>query len=322
MVERLNGIEKVRGSTPLISTNKKTSQTYHFVKSGTIVLGLPKGSLQESTFALFKRAGFDVSCSSRSYIPSINDDEIACRLLRPQEMSRYVELGLLDAGICGYDWVYENGSDVREICELNYSKSTANPVRWVLAVPNDSKIKTVKDLEGKRISTEAIGLTKRYLKKHGVKADVEFSWGATEVKAPELVDAIVDLTETGSSLRANNLRIVDTILVSTTRFIANKDSWKSPAKRRKLEQLQMLLTGALEARRRVLLKCNAPSKSLDKVTSIMPSLHAPTVNALHGGDWFAVESVVEEGLVRDLIPRLIAAGATGIIELPLNKIIY
>ena len=177
-----------------------------------IVLGLPKGSLQESTFALFKRAGFNVSCSSRSYIPSIDDPEIKCRLLRPQEMSRYVELGLLDAGICGFDWVYENGSDVQEICELNYSKATSNPVRWVLAVPNDSPIKTVKDLEGKRISTEAIGLTKRYLAANGVNADVEFSWGATEVKAPELVDAIVDLTETGSSLRANNLRIVDTIL--------------------------------------------------------------------------------------------------------------
>ncbi|MBR7180176.1 MAG: ATP phosphoribosyltransferase [Kiritimatiellae bacterium] len=291
-------------------------------KKSSIVLGLPKGSLQESTFALFKRAGFDVSCSSRSYIPSINDDEIKCRLLRPQEMSRYVELGLLDAGICGYDWIYENGSDVHEICELNYSKATSNPVRWVLAVPNDSKIKTVKDLAGKRISTEAIGLTKRYLKQHGVKADVEFSWGATEVKAPELVDAIVDLTETGSSLRANNLRIVDTILVSTTRFIANKASWKNAAKRRKLEQLKMLLTGALEARRLVLLKCNAPSKSLGKVVAAMPALHAPTVNALHGGDWFAVESVVEEKLVRDLIPALTAAGATGIIELPLNKVIF
>jgi ATP phosphoribosyltransferase len=287
-----------------------------------IVLGLPKGSLQESTFALFKRAGFNVSCSSRSYTPSIDDDEIKCRLLRPQEMSRYVELGLLDAGICGYDWVYENGSDVQEICELSYSKATSNPVRWVLAVPNDSKIKTVKDLNGKRISTEAIGLVKRYLKKHGVKADVEFSWGATEVKAPELVDAIVDLTETGSSLRANNLRIVDTILTSTTRFIANKKSWKNAAKRAKLEQLKMLLTGALEAQRRVLLKCNAPSKTLDKIVKVMPALHAPTVNKLSGGDWFAVESVVEEKLVRDLIPQLTKNGATGIIELPLNKIIF
>ena len=288
----------------------------------SIVLGLPKGSLQDSTFALFKRAGFNVACSSRSYTPTIDDEEIKCRLLRPQEMSRYVELGLLDAGICGYDWVYENGSDVHEICELNYSKATSNPVRWVLAVPNDSKIKSVKDLRGKRISTEAVGLVKRYLKKNNVKADVEFSWGATEVKAPELVDAIVDLTETGSSLRANNLRIVDTILVSTTRFIANKASWRNKAKRAKLEQLRTLLTGALEAQRRVLLKCNAPKTSLNRVVKAMPALHAPTVNALHGGDWYAVESVVEERKVRDLIPALQSAGATGIIELPLNKIIF
>ena len=287
-----------------------------------IVLGLPKGSLQESTFALFKRAGFTVTCSSRSYIPSIDDPEIKCRLLRPQEMSRYVELGLLDAGICGYDWVYENGSDVQEVCELNYSKATSNPVRWVLAVPNDSKIKSVKDLAGKRISSEAVGLVKRYLKQNGVKADVEFSWGATEVKAPELVDAIVDLTETGSSLRANNLRIVDTILTSTTRFIANKKAWKNRAKRAKLEQLKMLLTGALEAQKRVLLKLNAPAKKLDKVTAALPALHAPTVNKLNDPDWFAVESVVEERLVRDLIPVLRAAGATGIIELPLNKVIF
>ncbi len=287
-----------------------------------IVLGLPKGSLQESTFALFKRAGFNVSCSSRSYIPSIDDEDIKCRLLRPQEMSRYVELGLLDAGICGFDWVYENGSDVHEVCELNYSKATSNPVRWVLAVPNDSRIKTVKDLNGKRISTEAIGLTKRYLKEHGVKADVEFSWGATEVKAPELVDAIVDLTETGSSLRANNLRIVDTILTSTTRLIANRKSWRNAAKRAKLEQLKMLLTGALEAQRQVLLKCNAPAKSLAKVVKVLPALHAPTVNRLNDPEWHAIETVVEERKVRDLIPDLIKAGATGIIEVPLNKIIF
>ena len=287
-----------------------------------IVLGLPKGSLQESTFALFKRAGFTVTCSSRSYVPSIDDDEIKCRLLRPQEMSRYVELGLLDAGICGYDWVYENGSDVHEVCELNYSKATSNPVRWVLAVPNDSRIRTVKDLKGKRIATEAVGLVKRYLKKNGGKADVEFSWGATEVKAPELVDAIVDLTETGSSLRANNLRIVDTILTSTTRLIANRKSWKNAAKRAKLEQLRMLLTGALEAQRRVLLKCNAPAKSLAAVVKALPALHAPTVNKLNDEAWFAVESVVEERKVRDLIPALTRSGATGIIELPLNKIIF
>ena len=287
-----------------------------------IVLGLPKGSLQESTFALFKRAGFTVTCSSRSYIPSIDDPEIKCRLLRPQDMSRYVELGLLDAGICGYDWVYENGSDVQEVCELNYSKATSNPVRWVLAVPNDSKIKSVKDLAGKRISSEAVGLVKRYLKQNGVKADVEFSWGATEVKAPELVDAIVDLTETGSSLRANNLRIVDTILTSTTRFIANKKAWKVKAKREKLEQLKMLLLGALDAQKRVLIKLNAPAKKLEKVTAALPALHAPTVNKLNDPEWFAVESVVEERLVRDLIPVLRAAGATGIIELPLNKVIF
>ena len=287
-----------------------------------IVLGLPKGSLQESTFALFKRAGFNVSCSSRSYIPSIDDPEIKCRLLRPQEMSRYVELGLLDAGICGYDWVYENGSDVQEVCELSYSKATSNPVRWVLAVPNDSKIKTVKDLNGKRISTEAVGLTKRYLKKNGVKADVEFSWGATEVKAPELVDAIVDLTETGSSLRANNLRIVDTILTSTTHMIANRKAWKSAAKRAKIEQLKMLLLGALDAQKRVLLKLNAPAKNLAKIVKALPALHAPTVNKLNDPDWFAVETVVEERLVRDLIPPLRAAGATGIIELQLNKVIF
>ena len=287
-----------------------------------IVLGLPKGSLQESTFALFKRAGFNVSCSSRSYYPSIDDEEIKCRLLRPQEMSRYVELGLLDAGICGYDWVYENGSDVVDVCELNYSKATSNPVRWVLAVPNDSKIKTVKDLKGKRISTEALGIVNRYLKANGVKANVEFSWGATEVKAPELVDAIVDLTETGSSLRANNLRIVDTILTSTTRFIANRKSWKNAAKRAKLEQLKMLLTGALEAQRRVLLKCNAPAKTLDKIVKVLPALHAPTVNKLNDANWYAVESVVEEKKVRDLIPQLTKNGATGIIELPLNKIIF
>ncbi|MBO4286630.1 MAG: ATP phosphoribosyltransferase [Kiritimatiellae bacterium] len=288
----------------------------------SIILGLPKGSLQESTFALFKRAGFSLACSSRSYIPSIDDPEIKCRLLRPQEMSRYVELGLLDAGICGYDWVYENGSDVQEVCELNYSKATSNPVRWVLAVPNDSKIKSVKDLEGKRISSEAVGLVKRYLKKNGVKADVEFSWGATEVKAPELVDAIVDLTETGSSLRANNLRIVDTILTSTTRLIANKKAWKDKAKRTKIEQLKMLLVGALDAQRRVLLKLNAPAKKLDKITAALPALHAPTVNKLDDADWFAVESVVEEDKVRDLIPVLRAAGATGIIELALNKVIF
>lgn len=288
----------------------------------SIVLGLPKGSLQESTFALMRRAGFNVTCSSRSYVPSIDDSEIKCRLLRPQEIPRYVEMGLLDAGISGFDWIYENGSDVHEVCELCYSKATSNPVRWVIAVPNDSPIQSVKDLEGKRIATEAMGLVKRYLKEQGVSAEVEFSWGATEVKAPELVDAIVDLTETGSSLRANNLRIVDTILTSTTRFIANKSAWADDVKRAKIEQLKMLLTGALDANSRVLLKLNVPAAELPAVTKILPALHAPTVNKLHDEDWFAVESVVEERMVRDLIPQLRAHGGTGIIELPLNKVIF
>ena len=288
----------------------------------SIVLGLPKGSLQEATFSVMKRAGFNVTCSSRSYVPSIDDPEITCRLLRPQEMPRYVELGLLDAGIAGYDWIYENGADVHEVCELNYSKATSNPVRWVIAVPNDSDIKSLEDLNGKRIATEAIGLTKRCLKEHGVKAEVEFSWGATEVKAPELVDAIVDLTETGSSLRANNLRILDTILTSTTRLFANKKSWKDGAKRAKIEQIAMLLTGALAAARRVLLKMNAPAATLSEVVKALPALHAPTVNKLNDPEWFAVETVVEERLVRDLIPVLRTAGATGIIELPLNKVIF
>lgn len=288
----------------------------------SIILGLPKGSLQESTFAMMKKAGFNVTCSSRSYVPTIDDADIKCRLLRPQEIPRYVELGLLDAGISGHDWIYENGSDVHEVCELAYSKATSNPVRWVLAVPNDSKVKAVKDLEGKRIATEAMGLTKRYLKEHGVKADVEFSWGATEVKAPELVDAIVDLTETGSSLRANNLRIVDTILVSTTRLVANKKAWKDAAKRAKIEQLAMLFNGALAAQSRVLIKMNCPAQSLDAVTKVLPALHTPTVNKLHDQDWFAVETVVDEHAVRDLVPVLRAAGATGFIELPLNKVIF
>lgn len=289
----------------------------------SIILGLPKGSLQEATFAMMKSAGFNVSCSSRSYVPSIDDPEIKCRLLRPQEIPRYVEMGLLDAGISGFDWIYENGSDVQEVCELSYSKATSNPVRWVIAVPNDSPVKTVQDLEGKRIATEAIGLTKRFLAERGVTPkSIEFSWGATEVKAPELVDAIVDLTETGSSLKANNLRIVDTILTSTTRFIANKSSWEDQEKRAKIEQLSMLFKAAIDARSRVLLKLNAPADSLDEIVKALPALHAPTVNKLHATGWFAVETVVEERKVRDLVPFLCKAGATGIIELPLNKVIF
>ncbi|MBQ9431876.1 MAG: ATP phosphoribosyltransferase [Kiritimatiellae bacterium] len=287
-----------------------------------VVLGLPKGSLQEATFNMMKKAGFNVSAASRSYMPSVDDKDLTCRLIRPQEISRYVELGLLDAGITGYDWIYENGSDVVEVAEMCYSKATSRPVRWVLAVPNDSPFQSVKDLEGKRIATEAVGLTKRYLAKHGVNAEVEFSWGATEVKAPELVDAIVELTETGSSLRANKLRELDTILTSTTRLIANKKAWEDPAKRAKIEQLSMLLQGALAAESRVLVKMNVPAASLEAVVKVLPSLHAPTVNKLNDEGWFAVETVVEESVVRDIVPPLREAGATGFIELPLNKVIF
>lgn len=287
-----------------------------------IILGLPKGSLQEATFAMMRKAGFSVSCGSRSYLPACDDPELKCRLLRPQEIPRYVEMGLLDAGVTGYDWVYENNADVEEVCELCYSKSTSHPVRWVIAVPNDSPIKSVKDLDGKRISTEAVGMTRRYLAQHGVTAELEFSWGATEVKAPELVDAIVDLTETGSSLRANNLRILETILVSTTRLIANKTAWQDSGKRAKMEQFAMLMQGALDAESRVLLKMNVPASRLAQIVDVLPSLHAPTVNALNAGGWHAVEAVVEETKVRELVPALREAGATGIIELPLNKIIF
>ncbi len=228
----------------------------------------------------------------------------------------------MDAGITGYDWIYENNSDVLEISEMCYSKATSRPVRWVLAVPNDSPVQSVRDLQGKRIATEAVGLTRRYLAQHKVEAEVEFSWGATEVKAPELVDAIVELTETGSSLRANNLRIVDTILTSTTRLIANRKAWENPAKREKIEQLALLLQGALAAESRVLIKLNVPADRLETVNSLLPSLHAPTVNRLNDSDWYAVESVVEERVVRDIVPPLRNAGATGIIELPLNKVIF
>ncbi len=287
-----------------------------------LILGLPKGSLQEATFAMMRKAGFNLTVGSRSYIPTCDDPDLKCRLLRPQEIPRYVELGLLDSGITGYDWIYENNADVHEVCEMCYSKATSRPVRWVIAVPNDSPIQSVQDLNGKRISSEAVGLTRRYLEANGVKAEVEFSWGATEVKAPELVDAIVDLTETGSSLRANNLRILATILESTTRLIANKKAWEDPDKRAKLEQIAMLMTGALQAESRVLLKMNVGSANLGKVIEILPALHTPTVNALDADGWHAVESVVEESKVRELVPRLKAAGAEGLIELPLNKIIF
>ena len=286
-----------------------------------LILGLPKGSLQEATFAMFQKAGFKVSVGSRSYLPSVDDPEIDARLIRAQEISRYVELGVLDAGITGFDWIQENGSDVHEVADLIYAKQGMRPVRWVLAVHNDSSIQSVKDLQGKRIATEAVGLTKRYLEKHGVQADVEFSWGATEVKVPELVDAIVELTETGSSLRANNLRIVDVVLTSTTKFIVNRKVWQNEWKRAKIEQISMLLQGALAAESRVLLKMNAPVGKVAEISKILPALHTPTINQLKDGGWVAIESVVEEKIVRQIIPELKRAGAEGIIELPLNKVI-
>jgi ATP phosphoribosyltransferase len=287
----------------------------------SVILGLPKGSLQDATFNMMRKAGFNLSVGSRSYVPSCDDPELQCRLIRAQEISRYVELGVLDAGITGYDWIYENNSDVVEVAELLYAKQGLRPVRWVVAVPNDSTIQSAQDLQGKRIATEAVGLTRRYLEQHGVTADVEFSWGATEVKAPELVDAIVELTETGSSLRANNLRIVDTVLTSTTRLICNHKAWADPEKRAKVEQLAMLLAGALAAETRVLLKMNVPNDRLDAVVALLPALHAPTINSLNTAGWHAVETVVEECRVRELIPSLRKAGAQGIIEISLNKII-
>jgi ATP phosphoribosyltransferase len=287
----------------------------------TLILGLPKGSLQEATFTMLEKAGFTVRIGARSYNPTLDDPEIEARLLRAQEMSRYVELGVLHAGITGHDWIVENGSDVAEVAELLYAKQGLKPVRWVLAVPEDSPVRAIADLEGKRIATEAVGLTRRFLKAHKVRAEVEFSWGATEAKAPELVDAIVELTETGASLRANNLRIVATVLESTTRLIANKAAWQDPWKRGKIEQLALLLKGALNAQTKVLLKMNARAQHVGAVTGILPSLHAPTVNHLSTPDWVAIESVVDEAVVRAIIPQLKKAGAEGIIELPLNKVI-
>lgn len=285
-------------------------------------LGLPKGSLQESTFALMTKAGWKISASSRSYLPRTDDRELELRLIRAQEISRYVEHGYLDAGLTGADWIAENNSDVHVICEVAYSKQTTNPARWVLAVPNDSPIQSVKDLQGKRIATELVGLTRRWLEKNGVQAEVEFSWGATEVKAPELVDAIVDITETGSSLRANNLRIVDTLVASFPQLIANRQAWQDPWKRQKMEILAMMLTGALVAEEKVGLKMNVPRARLDALLTELPALRNPTVAPLAQADWVAVETIIDERVVREIIPQLKAAGAEGIIEYSLNKVIY
>jgi len=285
-------------------------------------LGLPKGSLQESTFALLAKAGWKLSSSSRSYIPRVDDSELELRLIRAQEISRYVEHGFLDAGLTGADWIAENDSDVQVVAEIAYSKQTTNPARWVLAVPNDSPIQSVKDLQGKRIATELVEATRRWLKKNGVQAEVEFSWGATEVKAPELVDAIVELTETGSSLKANNLRIVDELIQSFPQLIANKKSWQDSWKKQKIETLAMLLKGALQAEEKVGLKMNVPRAKLDSLLQQLPALRDPTIATLSKPDWVAVETIIDEKVVRVLIPQLKAAGAEGIIEYPLNKVIY
>ncbi len=285
-------------------------------------LGLPKGSLQNATLEKMAKAGFNITISSRSYIPHVDDDELEIRFIRAQEVSRYVEHGNLDAGVTGHDWVVENGSSVHEVGEFIFSKVSRQPARWVLAVPDDSRIRSVRDLEGKRIATEVVNITRRYLKQHKVRAEVEFSWGATEVKAHEMVDAVVDITETGSSLRANKLRIIDTLLTSTPRLIANRDSWRVPWKRRKIENLAMLLKGALEAEAKVGLKMNVPEARLESLLSSLPALRNPTIARLSQAGWVAVETIIDEHVVRELIPDLKTLGAEGIIEYPLNKVVY
>src|SRR5436190_3229247 len=284
--------------------------------------GLPKGSLQDATIEKMGKAGFNIQVSSRSYVPYVDDDEMEVRLIRAQEISRYVEHGYLDCGITGHDWVQENNSDVHEVGEFLFSKATRQPARWVLAVPENSPIKSVKDLNGKRIATEVVNITRRYLKKNGVKAEVEFSWGATEVKAHELVDAIVEITETGASLRANKLRIVETLLTSTPRLIVNHDSWKNKWKRQKIETMALLLKAAIEAETKVGLKMNIEQKNLQGLLESLPALRRPTISNLSQPGWVAVETIIDEHVVRELIPQLKAAGAEGIIEYPLNKVVY
>jgi len=284
-------------------------------------IGFPKGSLQETTFKLFKNAGYSIKLLERSYVPAIDDPELEGLVIRAQEMARYVEDGILDMGITGYDWVLEQDAKVVELVRLKYGKVGFRGVKWVVAVPNDSPITTVEELRGKKIATELVGFTKRFLKKRGIDASVEFSWGATEVKPPLLADAIIEVTETGASLRANNLRIVDTILESETVLIANRSAWKDEWKRRKMENITMLLKGALVAEEKVGLKMNVPRSKLDKVTKILPSLHTPTISNLSDENWVAIEVIIDEKTVRDIIPNLKRAGAQGIVEYPLNKVI-
>jgi len=291
------------------------------MSDNVLKLGIPAGSLQEATAELMKRAGYNLKFSSRSYFPEIDDDEIECLLIRAQEMARYVEEGILDAGFTGHDWVLETQADVHEICELMFSKVSRRPVRWVLCVPNDSPVQDVKDLEGKRIATEAVGLTKRFLEENGVTAKVEFSWGATEVKPPKLADAIVEVTETGNSLRANNLRIVHEVLQSTTRFIANKDSWQDEWKRQKLENISLMLNSCLQAEGKVGMMMNIRRADLEQILNILPALQTPTVSSLSDPDWVDVNTILDESVVRTIVPKLKAAGARGIVEYAINKII-
>ena len=286
------------------------------------MLGLPKGSLEESTRSLFAKAGWRITSNSRSYRPSIDDPELDGRFVRAQEVSRYVEHGFFDCGLTGLDWIQENGSDVVEVCDLIYSRASAKKSRWVLCVPEASAFKTPSDLAGKRIATELVQTVKRYFAAKNIPVEIEFSWGATEVKVPDLVDAIVDITETGSSLRANKLRIVDTLMETNTKLIANKKAWADPVKRRKIETIALLVRGALEAESKVGLKMNAPKKALAAITAAVPSLRDPTVSPLSNPDWVALETIIDESVVREILPKLKALGAEGIVEYPLNKVVY
>ncbi|WP_419659766.1 HisG: ATP phosphoribosyltransferase [Desulfosarcina variabilis str. Montpellier] len=285
-------------------------------------LGIPKGSLQNATFALFKRSGWTINVNDRSYFPEINDESIECAICRAQEMSRYVENGTLDAGLTGKDWIAENNSDVHVVEDLIYSKVSARPARWVLAVPYDSPVKTIDDLEGKKIATELVAFSKRYFESRGISVKVEFSWGATEAKVVSgLADAIVEVTETGSTIKAHGLRIIHELMQTNTQLIANRSSWEDTQKREKIEQIALLLKGALLGEKLVGIKMNVPHDKLEQVVDLLPSLNAPTVASLYQSDWFSVETVIGTGVVRDLIPELLKKGAEGIIEYPLNKVI-
>ena len=292
------------------------------MNSNILKLGIPKGSLEEATVNLFAKAGYNIKIKSRSYFPSIDDNEIECMLIRAQEIARYVQNGVLDAGLTGKDWIQENRADVVEIADLVYSKTSSQPVRWVLAVPNESPIQSVKDLQGKRIATEAVNMTVDYLKKHGVTADVEFSWGATEVKPPKLVDAIVEITETGSSLRANNLRIIETLMESNTKFVMNKEAYDNPWKKQKVERLVLMLQSAMAANGQVGLMMNVPKNKLDEVMKILPEGKKPTIAELTDSNWMDLTVILEERLVREIAPDLKAIGVEDIVEYSINKIIH